>query len=114
LPEYKGEWSRIEGSPDCVYRKGYHSAKPKNKNRATFEFEGNRVRVWYISHSNAGQAEVRIDGQLVDTIVMTGSDPATCRSWNSGELEYAPHTIELRPVSGVNGRISLDVLTITQ
>lgn len=109
--QYAGSWSVQNGSPSCLYKGSFHYADGNAKNRATLEFVGTRIKLWYVNYSAMGDATVFIDGQKVKTISMKGGSSALCKSWTSNVLPLGTHTVQLRGVNG-SGRVSLDVITI--
>ncbi len=111
---YQPDWTRLTGSPSCVYRNGFHVSGAGRKNIASFAFTADHVKVWYIQQDVLGQAEVRIDGNLQTTINMQGDATARCKSWLSEPLSAGEHIIEIRPAVGSTGGVTLDAFTLYQ
>lgn len=110
---YNGKWKAVTNGPSCLYPdtpNTMHTAKRPKKNRATYSFDGTRVKVWYLSGPEMGKAQILIDG--VRTNVNMQSAQTKCLSWFSPVLPDGNHTIVIRPKGKTQGKISLDVLTI--
>jgi hypothetical protein len=108
--DYSGQWKVQKNSPTCLYKNDFHWAEPNANNTALMNFDGTRVKVWFVKSPTMGNAQMVVDGVVVKTVGLKASITA-CKSWTSDLLPYGNHTIEVRP-KGTGGRISLDVITI--
>lgn len=110
---YNGNWKAVTNGPSCLYPdtpNTMHTAKKPKKNRATYSFNGTRVKVWYLAGPGMGKAQILIDGVKANVNMQAASDK--CVSWFSPVLADGNHTIVIRPKGKTQGTISLDVLTI--
>jgi len=100
--------------PDIVCSKGWQNAGlyyvSSNLNAtATYSFEGTGIRWLGCRYDDAGKAEVKIDGQVVDTVDQYGPGYDLPFHWERRGLSVGKHSIQItvlaekQPVSqGVN------------
>ena len=100
------------GSPACLNKGTFHYANGKASNNVSLDFNGTRIKYWFVQYSSMGKARVKIDGVLVATVNLTGNGQLDCKSWFSAPLAPGDHTIQVLGKKG--GRVSIDVFTIFQ
>ncbi len=107
---YSGTWKVAKNTPTCLYKNDFHYAEPNSGNKAKLEFNGTKVKVWFVASATMGTVQILIDDTVVGTKNLNAST-AACKAFTSDDLPYGTHTVEIRP-KGTAGRISLDVITV--
>ena len=81
-------------------------------NYALFRFTGKQVKLLYTANVNNGNAEIRINGQLVSTLNQYSASQVYKKEWTSPLMaDEGPHTITITHASG--GIIDLDALIVS-
>lgn len=107
---YSGTWNQKD-SLSCLNDGTYRRAEGKRSNTVALNFNGRRIRYWYVQDSTMGTVKVKIDGVVVGTANLGGSGSAACKQWTSDRVPAGNHMLELVPKKGT-GRISLDAIKI--
>jgi hypothetical protein len=79
---------------------------------ALLRFTGKQVNLLYTANVNNGNAEIRIDGQLVNTLNQYAASQTYQKQWASPLLaDEGPHTVTITHASG--GIIDIDALVVS-
>lgn len=103
---YTGAWTyKKPGPASCLTKTDYSYATSSSNNRASYTFNGTKVKYWFLKYSSMGSVQVRIDGNLVATNSLTGNNTPTC-AFYTFNVPAGQHTIEIRGAG--NGNMNLD------
>ena len=81
-------------------------------NSATFSFKGRQISIIYAGFSNRGSAEIKINGQVVDTLDQYTPTLQWQQRWNSPILANdGPHTLVITQTT--SGVVTLDGLEVS-
>jgi Fibronectin type III domain/WD40-like Beta Propeller Repeat len=106
---YTGVWSVDEASG--AYGGYVHSSDAIN-NSATFTFKGRQISLLYTGDVDRGSVEIKINGQVVDTLDQSTPTLQWQRRWNSPVLSNnGPHTLVI--THKVSGEVILDALEVS-
>lgn len=108
--QYSGTWNIRNGSPSCLYKNSYSIAGGKAANHLSLNFNGTRIKYWFVTGPGMGKVQVFIDGNLMGTANLTRAN-VLCKPWTSPVLAAGDHTLELRP-KPKTGKINIDVITV--
>lgn len=83
-----------------------HGSFTRNTNgKATLQFVGSKVHILAWKQENSGNAEIRIDGELVSTTNFnSGGGRLPGIVFSSSDLQYGSHTLEIKHVDTFNAK----------
>ncbi|MDX9864716.1 MAG: hypothetical protein RBT34_07930 [Anaerolineaceae bacterium] len=106
---YNGSWP-IQASASA-YGGEFHYSNAIG-NSASFTFKGRQISIIYAGFTNRGSAEIKINGQVVDTLNQYTPTLQWQRHWNSPILaNNGPHTLVITQKTA--GVVSLDALEVS-
>jgi len=106
--QYSGDWTVYT---DASAYDGNARYSETIGNTVNFSFVGTQLGLLYTGYSNRGEMEVYIDGILEDTINQYSQAVTWQNQWDSSELSYGLHTVQLVHASGLIN--DLDAIIVT-
>lgn len=105
---YTGAWTyKKPGPASCLTKTDYSYATSSSTNRASYTFNGTKVKYWFLKYSSMGSVRILIDnGNTLDTTKsLTGNNTPAC-AFYTFNVPAGQHTIEIRGAG--NGNMNLD------